>query len=149
MDKFLLVIRPSKYDRLTATHYFATLTPMTRLTKKFVAILMLLWLPVFTGSALAATVSMQLPQAACHEASAHEDMGEQHQHHGDPSPIADEHTPSCNACGVCHLACTGYMAAPELEMSEIQASTRESTPYLVAIHSFTSAPLVPPPLARA
>lgn len=115
---------------------------------------MLLWLPVFTGSALAAAVSMQMPKAECHEASAqtvaHEDMGTQHQHHhGDSSPIANEHTPSCNACGVCHLACTGYMTAPELEMSEIQVTAREATPYLVASHSFTSAPLVPPPLARA
>ena len=42
---------------------------MNRSVKKFVAVIMLLWLPVFTGSALAASVSMQLPQGGCHEAA--------------------------------------------------------------------------------
>jgi len=112
---------------------------------------MLLWLPLFSGSALAASISMQL-QRGCHEAAAqamaHEEMGDHHQHHGEPA-AADEQSPSCNACGVCHLACTGYLAVPGAELVIVQAAVREITPYLVAFHSFTSAPLVPPPLARA
>ena len=115
---------------------------------------MLLWLPVFTGSALAASVSMQMQQGECHEAAAsqtmsHEDMGEHHQHHSEMPAAADEHSPSCSACGVCHLACTGYLAVPGVEMAAVQTAARESTPFLVAFHSVTTTPLVPPPLARA
>jgi hypothetical protein len=129
---------------------------MTRSARKFVAVLMLLWLPLFTGSALAASVSMQLPQGSCHESvmdqtMSHEamDMGEHHMHHGDMPAPADEHSPSCSDCGVCHLACTGYLAVADVALSAVQAAALELTPYLVVFHSFTSAPLVPPPLVRA
>jgi hypothetical protein len=130
--------------------------PMFRSSRKFIAVLMLLWLPLFTGGALAASVSMQLPQGSCHEASmsqtmSHEgmDMGEHHQHRGEMPTTTDEHSPSCSACGVCHLACTGYLAVPSVELVAVQTTAREITPYLVVFHSFTSAPLVPPPLVRA
>jgi hypothetical protein len=127
---------------------------MSRLSRKFVAVLMLLWLPLFSGSALAATVSMQMQRGGCHDAAAaqvmsHEDMGEHHQHHGEMPAAADEQGPACNSCGVCHLACTGYLAVPSAELVAVQTAAREITPYLVVFHSFTSAPLVPPPLVRA
>jgi len=134
---------------------------MIRSTKKFVAVLMLLWLPIFTGNALAASISMQLPQGGCHEAAmSHEamnmdmsmdmnmDMGEHQMHHGDMPGPADQHSPSCSACAVCHLACTGYLAVPGVGIADVLASALETTPYLVVFHSFTSAPLVPPPLVR-
>ncbi|MBI5889092.1 MAG: DUF2946 family protein [Nitrosomonadales bacterium] len=128
---------------------------MTRSTRKFIAVIMLLWLPVFTGNALAASVSMLLSQGECHEAAmSHEamnmemDMGD-HQHHGGMPAAADEHGPSCNGCGVCHLACTGYLAVPDVSLAAVQTAAREITPYLVAIRSVTFAPLLPPPLARA
>ena len=127
---------------------------MSRLAKKFVAVLMLLWLPLFGSSALAASVSMQMQQNGCHEAAAsqvmsHEDMAEHHQHHGDMSAAADEQTPSCNACGICHLACTGYLAVLAAGLVAVQAAALGTTPYLVSYISVSSAPLVPPPLARA
>lgn len=77
------------------------------------------------------------------------DMGEQHMHHGDMPATTDEHSPSCSACGVCHLACTGYLAMPGPDMVAMQSAARETTPYLVVFHSFISTPLLPPPLARA
>lgn len=128
---------------------------MFRSSRKFVAVLMLLWLPLFSGSALAATVSMQLQRGSCHEAAAlqtmaHEDMGEHHQHHGEMPAAADEHSPSsCSACSVCHLACTGYLAVPNVELVASQTAARGTTPYLLVFYSVTSVPLVPPPLARA
>jgi hypothetical protein len=128
---------------------------MFRSSRKFIAVLLLLWLPVFTGSALAASVSMLLPQDSCHEAAmqnmSHEamDMGEHHMHHGDMPATTDEHGPSCSACGVCHLACTGYLAVPSVDMVALQPAVLEITPYLVVFHSVTSAPLLPPPLVRA
>ena len=129
-------------------------TRMIHSTKKFVAVLMLLWLPIFTGSALAASVSMQLQQGGCHDSAmaetmTHEDMGmgEHHMHHGQ-APV-DKHNPSCSNCGVCHLACTAYLAVTGVAVTSFDASALESTPYLVVFHSHTSAPLVPPPLGRA
>jgi len=128
---------------------------MFRSSRKFVAVLMLLWLPLFSGSALAATVRMQMGHGNCHEAVAapameHCDMnmGGHHQHHGSMPAKADPHNPSCDTCSVCHLVGTGYLAAPAL-VPAMQTAARELTPFLVAFHSFTSAPLVPPPLARA
>ena len=127
---------------------------MFHLSRKFVAILMLLWLPVFTGSALAASVSMQLHPGACHEVVSSQsmpdmDMGEHHHHHGEIPSTADESNPSCSTCSVCHLACTGYLAVPGVESTALHIVAREITPYLVVFDSLTSAPLVPPPLARA
>jgi len=132
---------------------------MTCSTRKFIAVIMLLWLPIFTGSALAASVSMQLPQGECHDAAmSHEamsmdmamdmNMGE-HQYHGDMHAPADEHSPSCHDCGVCHLACTGYLAVTGIPAARTQAAAREITPYLVVFNSVTSVPLLPPPLVRA
>jgi hypothetical protein len=139
---------------------------MTRTTRKYIAVIMLLWLPVFTGSALAASISMQLPQGECHDAAmAHEamsmdmamdmpmdmgnmDMGNMDMGVHQPLP-AGEHSPSCNDCGVCHLACTGYLAVPSVSVADVQTAAREITPYLVVFNSVTSVPLLPPPLVRA
>jgi hypothetical protein len=129
---------------------------MSRSARKFVAVLMLLWLPVFTGSALAASVSMLLPQGGCHESEmmqtmSHEDMNmaEHHMHHSEIPAPSDEHSPSGSTCGVCHLACTAYMAVPDVAMTNVQTVAVEITPYLVVFDSLASAPLVPPPLVRA
>lgn len=110
---------------------------------------MLLWLPLFSGNTLAATVSMQMQQGDCHEVAALQEM--QHQNMGGHHEMsaADEQSTACNACDICHLACAGYLAVPGREMLTVQTSARETTPYLLVFHSFTSAPLVPPPLARA
>ncbi|HXU94532.1 MAG TPA: DUF2946 family protein [Gallionella sp.] len=130
---------------------------MSRLTRKFIAVLMLLWLPLSGASALAATVAMQGQHGSCHEASMPEmhqaDAGD-HQHHHDDDhatqdqTVSNDQDSSCNACGVCHLACSGYLAVPAMAAPENQASAQPVTPYLVVFDSITSAPLLPPPLVR-
>lgn len=131
--------------------------------RKFIAILMLLWLPIFTGNALAASLAMQMAQGECHEASApmlddsdmsamdmrEMDMGEHH--HADASaPIANaEQDSTCSGCAVCHLACTGYLSVPSIALLTPIVTPTEKTPYLAAFSSVSSAPLDPPPLARA
>lgn len=118
--------------------------------KKIIAVLMLLWLPVFTGSALAASVSMQLPHGECHEVSMSQnmsnmDMDEDQMHYsGNPMPESEH-----SACGVCHFVCMGYLPVPAVEMTTVQTGGREITPYLLVFSSITSIPLLPPPLARA
>ncbi len=126
---------------------------MSRASRKFIAVIMLLWLPLFSGSALAATVSMQMGHGGCHEAAmpqtmAHHDMAGHHHHADAPAP-ADRHAPACDTCGVCHLVCTGYLSVPGVALPAVQATARETTPYLLTFSSIASAPLVPPPLVRA
>ena len=125
---------------------------MSRLTQKITAVLFAIWLPLFSGSALAASVAMQVPSGHCQDESMQMadmdmsgmDMGDMH-HMSDPS---DEHTPACNTCAVCHLACTAYLAVPTLDMAAVQAGAREFTPFQATFSSVASAPLLPPPLAR-
>jgi len=117
--------------------------------KKLIAVLIMLWLPLFSGSALAASVAMQMQQGDCHEAtmqaSSDDDMSA-HQHN--EMPAADEQTPACSACGVCHLACTGYLAMPTVELIHAQTSAAEFPAYQANFISVTSTPLLPPPLVR-
>lgn len=127
---------------------------MNRLTRKFIAVLMLVWLPIATGSALAASISMQMPKADCHEAAmqtmSHDGMaGHHHMHHHEMPAPAEKHGASCNTCGVCHLACTGYLAVPGVTAATVQIAARETTPYAVFFQSVTFVPLLPPPLVRA
>lgn len=133
---------------------------MFRLSRKFVAMLMLLWLPLSNGSALAATVSMELHRDACQEVTIqemhHAEAGDHQHQHVEASAAQDQTTStndqtdsSCNACGVCHLACSGYLASPVTADAAAQAAAKPATPYLVVLNSITSTPLIPPPLVCA
>ncbi|MDD2700660.1 MAG: DUF2946 family protein [Sideroxydans sp.] len=133
---------------------FPTLRHMSNLTRKIIAVIMLLWLPLSSGSALAASLGMQLQQGECHDSSmmmdmSHDDMGEHHMMHQDSAQTSDDTASSCSACSVCHLACSGYIA-----VAPTSAQILEATSQVIAFlpESFTShitAPLLPPPLVRA
>jgi len=125
---------------------------MSHLSKKLVAVLMMLWLPLFSGSALASAITMQMSGGSCHVMShgqmmSHTHIGKPQQQHKMPA-ASDESNPTGNTCGVCHLACTGYIAVSDLTPVVLQTATNGIVPYLVSFHSITFAPLLPPPLAR-
>jgi hypothetical protein len=114
---------------------------MSQTTRKFIAVLLALWLPLFGGSALAATISMQ--HGSCHEAG----MGAMQMagdHHHD---VQDKQR--CNNCGICHLACSGYLGMQEVKVLDALHLAFSVTPYLFSFHSISSAPLLPPPLDLA
>jgi hypothetical protein len=122
-------------------HYLA----MSHFTQKLIAVLFALWLPLFSGSALAASVTMQLsnaPAGQCHDMDGMADMEM-------PDMSADEAAPACASCGLCHLACTAYFAVATVALTVSQPAALDNTPYLVSFHSVSSTPLLPPPLARA
>jgi len=134
---------------------------MFRLSRKFVAVLLAVWLPMFSGYALADSIVMQNMHGDCHGAqqvshpSQHVSDLHQHMHHGQLA--ANEHQSAgqhnsqsspCNNCGMCQLACSGYLAAVTVEVAGIQLSTQAYTPSSTQFQSYTSAPLDPPPLAR-
>lgn len=116
--------------------------------RQFIAVFLAIWLPLSGGHALAVSLTMQMPAAHCHD-EAMSDMDMDDMVMGEQDHVAaDEHHPSCNACGVCHLACTGYFGVQGTWGIAVQIAARDITPYLVAFNSHTSAPLLPPPLAR-
>jgi ferredoxin len=123
---------------------------MSPALRKYIAVLLALWLPLFSGGVLAESLSMQLQRGSCHEAAQSTD---EHIHHPLASAAvddqsADQQGTSCNACGVCHLACSGYLAGSDLSGPAVQRAAISVTSYLLSFHSITSIPLLPPPLTR-
>jgi len=105
--------------------------------KKFIAIILAVWLPFFSGDALAVTVSMQ---SAC----------EAHAIHATTQNASARHHAggmSCNVCGFCHLAGTGYLAASNMTPYPMEPAGSARSFYLYSFSSIASPPLVPPPLA--
>jgi hypothetical protein len=141
---------------------------MIRLSRKFVAVLLAIWLPLFSGNALAALIAMQLKGGDCHAAQPvvaqpgahnlhHDSTMHQHMqlaadksaaHQEQQGHQNDQQQSSHQDCGVCQLACCGYLAAVIIEVAEIQLSAQSFLPVSTQFQSITSAPLVPPPLAR-
>lgn len=120
---------------------------MSRLTQKFIAVFFAVWLPLFSGSALAASVSMSVPAGHCQDQSMQmADMGDMDMSEHDPALDSVDES-SCVSCTVCHLACTAYLAVPVVVLPLTQSAARASTPYLLIFSSRNSVPLLPPPLA--
>jgi hypothetical protein len=127
---------------------------MYRATGKFVAVLLAIWLPLFSGNALAMSVAMQRggshPVAAQQEAHCDPVM-QQHAYHDaadQNQSVGQEHSDGGD-CGICHLACCGYLATALVKVADARPPALRFLPVLTYFHSFTTAPLDPPPLARA
>jgi hypothetical protein len=139
---------------------------MIRPIRKFVAVLLAIWLPLFSGSALAASVAMQTVSGDCHPVTVQPNqqhthhISTTHQHdllHNDQLDASlhkaavqhDQQNSSCKDCGVCHFACSGFLATVAIKATEIRLSTRTYATSSTQFQSYTSAPLDPPPLALA
>ena len=138
---------------------------MLRPIAKCIAVLMAIWLPLFSGSAIAASVAMQLKNADCHMEVVQQDeytvssTSSVHHHdmqHNNQSVASvdhnagqqDRHNSSCKDCSVCHFACSGYLAAVAIRTSEPQVTSQKYSVSSTRFNSYTSAPLDPPPLSR-
>jgi len=130
---------------------------MNRFSKKIFAVLLALWLPLFSGNALAIAVAMQAGNGCCpvaaqqDELRAHHDGATQHQpatEHDHSAVHQDDDAPCANP-GICHLACTGYLAVAMFDVTEPLPSHQLFEPVSVSFHSVSSTPLVPPPLVSA
>ncbi|MFA6120696.1 MAG: DUF2946 domain-containing protein [Sideroxydans sp.] len=128
---------------------------MFRQTRKYIAVFMLLWLPLSSGSALAASLAMQLQQGECHESA--EMMNMSHEDMMDHDMMQDDHVAmqasndgdsGCTSCGVCHLACTAYLDTPVVAMHLTETGSQAVSSIPETFVSHLSAPLDPPPLAR-
>ena len=125
--------------------------------------LLAVWLPFFSGNAMASSIAMQAMSESCQMMAAQ--PGESpmhggallHRHTQDTQPAADQNqaaesheqpNPSCNNLGVCHFACVGYLATLAIAVSENKPSAQTYTQLSVQFQSITTAPLDPPPLVR-
>lgn len=134
---------------------------MSRSLRKFVAVLLALWLPLFSGSVMAASLAMQLPTGTPHQQGcdmaedgvmkdmAHDDACDDCVAAGDlPDRAAahDHHDHQCASCGICHLACSGYLAMSATASLSVVPAGSAPSGYLLSFESVTSIPLLPPPL---
>jgi hypothetical protein len=137
---------------------FCKAVAMLRMPGKFVAVLLAVWLPLFSANALAASTGMQSMTDGCpmvpigtslpqHLSAMKQHMqltalhGQQHQHAGQ--------NPSHRNCGLCQLACCGYLADVTGWLAPLQPLVLSFPPASIQFQSVSSAPLDPPPLASA
>ncbi|MDO8464298.1 MAG: hypothetical protein Q7S46_03455 [Gallionella sp.] len=159
MSDFLPFLKDAPFDKISKTCHSAN---MLRITKKFIAVLLAVWLPLFSGSALAESIVMQSKMGDCHAVVAQEDehrshlasIAHEHQAQpaedtGMPSGHQEEPNPPCNSHSICHFASCGYVANSVLMTIAVQQPDRAFTPYLVTLRSLTLPLFDPPPLARA
>ncbi|MDO8811865.1 MAG: DUF2946 domain-containing protein [Gallionella sp.] len=136
---------------------------MSHTLGKFIAVILAIWLPLFSGNALAVSVAMQAMAGDRHSAVAQQgesdahcaSMMQQHAQHAQPAADQDQsagHTdqqnPAGTNCGTCHLVCCGYAATAPIEVMEAQPSARLFASISSQFQSITPTLLDPPPLAR-
>ncbi len=134
--------------------------------RKLVAVAVAIWLPLFSGNALAVSLAMEAMNVADLAVAAypalvvegdepcplHASAQQTHSAGGDQNQsggMNDQHGSSCGNSGICHLACSGYMAPVPATIAVVP---HFATPHELASTSFQSTELIPldrPPLARA
>lgn len=123
--------------------------------KQFIAVLLAIWLPLFSGNALAASMVMPSMGGDCHGMEAAQTGSAMDQYvpvvadEQQPIPQHDQHNTCHNDHGICQLACCSYLAAVTVAIADISSAAQLFAPSSTQFQSFTSAPLDPPPLARA
>jgi hypothetical protein len=131
---------------------------MYHLGRKFLALFLLCWLPLFSGNALAESFAMQMSNRDCSLASMKGSVAVQHgdaTHHqhftGDDQDgaLPGDSDATCKGCGVCHFACSGFLAAiPDNTPSPASvAETYTVTP--ITFFSVVSPSIFRPPLSAA
>lgn len=125
---------------------------MSQSLKKLIVILLAIWLPLFAGNALAASMAMSIGGEACHGASMlHltqqtddvQQVTENHDQHAANQPDAP-----CKAGSLCHLACCAYLVTASAVLLQRVAAPQHFTLALLQFQSVSLTILDPPPLAR-
>jgi len=126
---------------------------MIRITEKFAAVLMAVWLPLFAGNALAVSIGMQTVSGHCHEFQA-ANAGANHTYQASTlhqsmqqDQQADQNQLPHKDCGVCQLSSCGYMASASVEVVKAAVASIPYLPVSAQFQSVVYVPLVPPPLA--
>ena len=127
---------------------------MSRPLRKFIAVLIAFWLPLFSGNALAVSVAMHAMGGDAQAVVVQE--GEPCVHHANTPSVVDavqsasaqEQDSSCGSADICHQACCGYLAAVSVTLTEVLPFALTYEPYLTQFQSIALTLLDPPPLVR-
>jgi len=148
--------------RVDSVTEFCQAVHMFSLSRQFIAVLLTIWLPLFSGNALAVSITMQALGGDCHtamkanvvlsDASIHQHM-QQADHLAQQAPQhdhqSDQQQSSHKDCGVCQLGCCSYMATVTTDVAKLQLPVQSFNSSTTQFQSATLSPLVPPPLALA
>jgi hypothetical protein len=136
---------------------------MFRLSRKFVALLLAVWLPLFSGNALAVSVAKRTMSGDCHthtmmaaQSGDHPsqylsaaDYRDQFAASQDREAVHGDQQNSSHDCGVCQLACCGYVATLAIKVAEVQSLAQTFMLSSTQFQSITLPLFDPPPIARA
>lgn len=146
--------RVSAFDRADG---FCQTTHMLYVVKKFIAVILAIWLPLFSGNALAVSVAMQAMGGSGHSV-------QQDKHHAHCDAAMQQHEQLAAGqdqsagqqdrfhhadCGACHFVCCGYLAVTSIEVMNVPSSSLKFPLVSTQFQSITSYPLDPPPLPCA
>ena len=108
---------------------------MSRSAQKLIAILLILWLPLVSGNALARAMAMSADNIQTEVMADCPDHASMH---------ADN---KCNQCEFCQIACAAYLPVPLLTLAA-EISLRPSfMPFVGTLHSLSLPVVDPPPIA--
>jgi len=126
--------------------------------RKFISVLLVLWLPLLSGNALATSITMQFKGSDCDSALngksktySSQIVSKMHHRHADflsPQDHLLEHKQVNKECGKCVLACCGYVPASVVTVTKMKLPAVKLEPADAQFQSITSIPLDPPPLVR-
>ncbi len=130
---------------------------MNRTFRNFVAILLAIWLPLFSGAAFASSVAMQNMSGDCEKmsmldigtlpaSSLHHDYAVGS--HDITDGQHDQENSPCSNHSVCHFACIGYLVTVVVNETAVQQFASVYSNAATQFQSYISALLDPPPLAR-
>jgi hypothetical protein len=128
---------------------------MSHTIRKLIAILLAIWIPLFSGNALASSISMHSDEAGRVEkhdtahAAAQPHPAVAMDHCTMQSESANNHAhPDCKHSAACQLACSGFVATGWQGVFFSVSPEHAITPYLTSFQTRSVAPLDTPPLAR-
>lgn len=122
---------------------------MSLRSRKFIAVILLLWLPLFSASAVAESLAMQMQRGDCHESSEMMSMSHDGMMHHEAMQASVDDESSCTACAICHVACSAFVDAPVMAMQLIETGSQPVRAIPETFVSHLSTPLDPPPLVAA
>ncbi|MDP1682993.1 MAG: DUF2946 family protein [Burkholderiales bacterium] len=112
---------------------------MSKTLRQSLAIFLMLWLPIFSGSALA---MVSCPHMMTHDMTM---SAAEHADHSNAQSQQQENSLSCDQCSLCQVACSPGLTA-SLNPSITAASSVENATPLSLFRSITLPLLDPPPL---
>jgi hypothetical protein len=109
---------------------------MSRATHKIIALLLILWLPLMSGNAVARAMLMSVDEVQ------QSVMAECPEHAG----LHASSDSTCAQCEFCQMACAAYLPPTMLTLAVAQLPRATFPPFLGELHTLTLPLFDPPPI---